>query len=307
MRPELKNRKSHVPVAIQLREHFLKVKSGNGVTVANTMKKGSRIEDICFDVDILDAKELFMGFDFAESKGRAIFLPDKNKVINLVSESYSLLKNSKILLPIYDFLVERYGHQMIETKYTSHDDKKFYVEMIVNNKPYNILKGDLVNPTIKFYNSYDGSMPWALNIGFNRVVCTNGMMAFEKSIHLSQKHSGKELELNIDLEKIEAALLDVDLQLNRFKKLTERILLPKEVEDIKEAIREKTSFPKKLLDDSADILIKEMRELNIQDPNCWLAYNSYNYILNHADIKMHEEFRKRADQQVMSEIYKLTY
>ena len=254
----------------------------------------SSLEKIYFPVEKASARTLFPGYSFPSGKDTVVYTPTGNRILNVCSSGYKLISNESLFSPIYEDLAARFGHDMIEVKVKNVDNRKFYVSLIIKNQPYQVQKGDIVNPTIELQNSYDGTLKFGLAIGFQRVVCTNGMMAFEQAAMQKSKHfSG-----SVDLERMYLMLEGVDSQLERFKKLTERRLTPKEIEEITLQIKEHTKFPPLLLPQVSEVIAREQIKLNAE-PTSWLLYHGFNNRLNHADIKMHQEFKARIDLEVL--------
>lgn len=261
------------------------------------MTNQEQLKAIYFPVEKVKSHELFKGFSFDSGMNSTIISTSDNRVLNICSDAYQLISNESLFTPIYSELVDRFGEKMIDVKIKNVDDKKFYVTLIINNRPYNIQRGDIVNPTIQLHNSYDGTMKFRVAVGFHRVICSNGMMAFETESMQEGKHSNT----GFSMQKLFNMLDNVDGQMNRFKKLSERRLTPKEVEELTEIIKVKTDFPKRLIPEVSEVIAKEMDVLG-SDMNSWLLYHGFNNRLNHADIKMHPEFKAKIDVEVLSRI-----
>lgn len=252
------------------------------------------LQKIYFPVEKLNASSLFPDYRFPRGKDTIIYNPDEKRILNVCSKDYSLVSNQSLFAPIYENLVTRFGTSMIDVSVKTVDSKKFYVTMVLNNQPYQIQPGDIVKPTIELANSYDGTLKFSFSIGFYRVICSNGMMGFEKQAMQQQKHFNGQA----DLTKLFSMLDDVDAQLGRFKKLAERRLTSLEIEELTLQINEKTSYPPSLIKEVPEVLSKEREILNVE-PTSWLLYHAFNNRLNHADIKMHREFRARIDHDVL--------
>jgi hypothetical protein len=61
--------------------------------------------------------------------------------------------------------------------------------------------GDDVSLTLKVLNSFDGSLKVGIKAGFKRLVCSNGMISFQKMIELDKRHIGK-IDIGSVLPKI---------------------------------------------------------------------------------------------------------
>jgi len=125
---------------------------------------------------------------------------------------------------------------------------------------------------------------------------------FERMKQLSiSMQEGKHSNTGFSMKKLFSMLDNVDGQMNRFKKLSERRLTPKEVEELTEIIKVKTDFPKRLIPEVSEVIEKERAILG-SDMNSWLLYHGFNNRLNHADIKMNQEFKTKIDIEVLNRI-----
>ncbi|MBC7389671.1 MAG: DUF932 domain-containing protein [Opitutaceae bacterium] len=261
------------------------------------MKTQQDLNTLYFEVEKVKSSDLFKGHTFVSGIDHTIYAPQSKKILNVCSDKYELVSNHSLFNPIYTLLCDRFGKDMIEVKVQNIEDRKFYVDLIVNNKPFNVQKGDIVCPTVHLHNSYDGTLKFGMAVGFHRLVCTNGMMAFQEEAARNLKHrSGV-----VNFKELFVLLDNVDSQLERFRKLTDRRLTPKEMEQITELIKEKTDFPKQLIKEVPEVIAREQIQLNT-DLTGWLAYHGFNNRLNHADIKMHPEFKEKIDRQVLNVI-----
>jgi hypothetical protein len=252
--------------------------------------------DILEPIEVLNTKYLFPQFKFAHMGEKALFLPSKNKVLGFVSKSYKVVQNKDVFLPIYETLSEKYGEANINTTVHSFNDVKHYVSFEVLDRPLELVKGDLLNPTINVQNSYDGSMRFSLNLGIQRLICGNGLKAFESHISFKKKHTqGLEIPFELVFDSIEA----FPSYTQHFTKLMDKQLTQKEVYELEETIKENTDFPKRFFSDVPLIMHREAEQLDTS-LNAWLLYNGYNHILNHSDSKLHPEQKSKIDRQVLN-------
>jgi Domain of unknown function (DUF932) len=253
------------------------------------------IWDIMEPVQTIDTFDLFPNVQFAQMPEKALFLPSKNKVLGFVSKAYKVVQNKDVFLPIYESLSEKYGQKNINVNVQSYNDVKHYVSFEVLDRPLEIQKGDLLNPSINVQNSYNGSLPFALNLGMQRLICGNGLKAFESHISFQKKHTqGLEIPFEIVYDSIEA----FPNYTGYFQKLMDRKLTSNEVLQLEERIKENTDFPKKYFSDVPLIIHQEAQKLDVS-LNAWLVYNGYNHILNHSPLKLPPEQKTKIDRQVL--------
>ena len=261
------------------------------------------LDDILFSAEVKETREYFDNTDFASNLSHCVFLPKKDKVVQLCGGSYELVHNRKLILPVYEKMVSIFGERGFTSEIESFDDRRFYVKFIVNGNIHTILKGDDICPTVEIRNSYDGTIKQTVGMGYNRLVCENGLMAFTEDITLSVKHSKK--AGMIDLRPIYKKLENVEVKLEQFKKLSDRVVTPDELTRIIHAIKTTPSikYPKKMIEPARLIAEKEALQLQT-DLNAWLVYNGFNNPLNHFDTKLLPEEVSKIDSRVLKTIEK---
>lgn len=263
------------------------------------------IKKLYFPVEKFDSKDLF-NYDFPNKFSNVIMRQDTNEVIHMCSSQYNLISNESLFTPFVDELYKRFDGEDIKAKINNRDNNRFNVSLILDNTKYDIKKGDIICPTIELKNSYNGSTSFGVAIGFHRVICSNGMMGFNKEFHITKRHKSKE-GTTFDFSVIWQKLDEVEEQLNRFRKLSERRLTGIELEEIKKQITEKTLFPKRELENIQSIINREMIQLNQFDQTAWLTYHGYNNVLNHAENEIHQEVKQKIDAEIVSIIENISY
>ncbi len=267
------------------------------------LKSHEELNTIFFPAQVKKVGELFDKVGFASNLTHCVYLPEQEKVTQLCGSNYQLVSNEEIILPIHDKMLSIFGKRGFKTKVSSFDDRRFYVQFIVDGDIHNILKGDDVCPMIEIHNSYDGTIKQTIGIGYQRLICTNGLMAFREDVSVSVKHSKR--SGRIELEPIYKRLENIEVKLNRFKKLSDRQVTPDEITQIMHTLRTSNTirYPKKMLDSAKLIAEKEM--LILDTPmNAWLLYNGFNYPLNHYETKLLPEEASKIDSRVLTTIEK---
>ena len=258
---------------------------------------GTDLNAIFFPVEKDKSSYLFKGFQFARGISHTIYRPGIFKVLNHCSGDYCLNSNESLIMPVYEQMIKRYGENAITVKVRNIEDKKFYVSLIINTTLHKVQAGDMVNPTVEIQNSYDGSLRSRVAMGYNRVICTNGMMAFTKEMQVMKKHVSGEIQIG----NLSPFFGKIDNQIANFTKLTDRRLTPKEMKLLMDRIKTHTSFPKGLLKEVPETIAREQQRLDVP-LNLWMLYNGFNYQLNHADTKKPPEFRGKIDREVLGQI-----
>ena len=182
------------------------------------------------------------------------------------------------------------------------DDRRFSAQFVLTDKVIQVAEKDALNAMIEVQNSYDGSLQHSISLSYYRQVCTNGMMAWKKDTQVTQRHD-KDFLLN--LSEILKRLNTLDVQLQAFRKLTERTVTSKEMEQIMDKLKEfknHDAFPKKIIQEVPLKVHQEAEALNTA-PNAWLLYNGFNYFLNHDErIGLGMDSIERIDRNVLKVI-----
>lgn len=79
--------------------------------------------------------------------------------------------------------------------------KRLHGKLTFIDHHYEIKPGDTVNPSIEYYNSYDGSWAEKLSFGAFRVVCANGLVVGQKFMVATAPHIGQvrdQMYINLD-------------------------------------------------------------------------------------------------------------
>ncbi|MEM6338969.1 MAG: DUF932 domain-containing protein [Pseudomonadota bacterium] len=261
------------------------------------------IDDIIFPVAKKASGDLLLTANFATDLEYCVHLEQQNKITQFCGNNYQLIKNEDLFLPVHDKLVSVFGSSGFDTKVESYDDRRFYVEFEVRNSIFEVIDKDELCPVIRMRNSYDGWLKQSVSFGYNRLICTNGLTAFDEEMSFSKKHhklSGL-LDLNKVLEQIET----IEIKIERFKKLTDRVVTPQELETILKTVKESKSikYPAKMLQSAKYIAQKEAAKLQTE-MNAWLVYNGLNYPLNHHETKLLPEEASKIDSKVLASIEK---
>jgi len=89
-----------------------------------------------------------------------------------------------------------------------------------------IRKGDVINPELHVFNSYDTSWPFIILLAAFRVICANGLVVCEEYLHLRKRHIYELGQVNVANE-IGTALERFGRQARQWEGWTERHLTPR--------------------------------------------------------------------------------
>ena len=95
---------------------------------------------------------------------------------------------------------------------------------------YEVRKDDTVNPTVEYWNSYDGSWAEKLTFGAYRLVCKNGLLVGEKFATTRAIHVGERPEdFLLDIDK---AVLNFEKQADLWKAWSDTVAKKKDIEGV---------------------------------------------------------------------------
>jgi hypothetical protein len=262
------------------------------------------LENILFNVEqheLTDDREILTDCHFGGQYASAIYCPSMNKVLHLAGSSYLLVSNETLLSPIITRLDTAFGQSGYEVKCWNEDDRRFSIQFVLVDKVLEVTNKDYLNAMIEVQNSYDGTLRHSVSLSFFRQVCSNGLMAYRKEAQVRQKHNNDPLpNLDVILNRLDS----LDSNLHEFRKLSERRITAKEVEEVIKVVREQKNdaFPKRLIEEVPLKLYEEAEALESQ-PSAWLLYNSFNGILNHDQrIGLAMDVKERIDRSVLDAI-----
>lgn len=274
-------------------------------STATLKARSASLENILFNVEQIpldEHREILTDIQFSNQYSSAIYCPSMNKVLHMAGSKYNLVTNEQLIIPIYDKLKTMFGTSGFTVQCKNEDDRRFSAQFILTDKVIQIAEKDALNAMIEVQNSYDGSLQHSMALSYFRQVCTNGMMAWKKDTQIAQRHD-KDFHFNLD--KILARLDALDVQLQEFRRLTERTVTSKEMEQIMDKLKEfknHDAFPKKIIQEVPLKVHQEAEALNTA-PNAWLLYNGFNYFLNHDErIGLGMDSIERIDRNVLKVI-----
>lgn len=273
-------------------------KSSNAILKA----RSASLDSLFFEVEQIELnenREILSDHIFANQYSSAIYCPTMNKVLHMAGSKYQLVTNEQLIMPIYDKLNAMFGKSGFTVQCKNEDDRRFSAQFVLTDKVIQVADKDALNAMIEVQNSYDGSLQHSMALSYYRQVCTNGMMAWKKETQIAQRHD-KDFLFNLD--KILVRLDALDVQLHEFRKLTDRTVTSKEMEQIMERLKEfknHDAFPKKIIQEVPLKVYQEAEQLKTK-PNAWLLYNGFNYFLNHDQrIGLGMDSIERIDRNVL--------
>lgn len=206
------------------------------------------------------------------NKHKALVNPDTGKLYSIRSKDYRLVKHEEAILDIMSIVDQNPEYGAIEWSAagTADDYKRVQLKGRFPEHSLEVRKGDLVNPTIEYFNSYDGSWGERLWFGAFRVVCSNGAMVGERVLALSAAHIGEERPQEM-LPLFGEAMHSFSDQVGLYRGWVDRVLQIGHVESTLE-ILDLTKKERGMVLDEVD------RE---PDMDLWTFYNTVTALVTH--------------------------
>jgi len=269
--------------------------------------KLNHVKHLFYPVFKVPSIEVSPGYEFTAAQEYAIVVNKDGvqKVVNHCSDVYEVVPNLRV---VTDLLKAFEGTDIKVTGWAKHDSR-FAIDMVFMDKSLSMGKGDDIAPKLRINNSYDGRVKYAFNLGFYRLICSNGMVipleGFEdKNIDIKMRHTPAITDYT-DTEEIMDMVNGFKANMKDFA-TPYRELQKKKVISIEERVAEvieNTKFPTRRAEDVVDRITEEMGllHLNAAGITDWLVYNGLNYQLNHStDIQMDSHKKEALDQQVLT-------
>ena len=201
----------------------------------------------------------------------AIIRNDTEDIVGIVSDSYNEIEYRPAFDAASKALDKVGGLHMKKLEVSPNGSRMFaHFEQEMEAE---VVKGDIVKPTLILTNSLDGSTKFGFMLGAFRLVCSNGLMAGVSAMNISVKHTA-----NLDIDEVahrgEDALdlftkktLPLWSRMNEIKYATQYY--------IDEMLSLKNIIPQKMTERVAELAN------NKQESSIWEVYNHYTYHLTH--------------------------
>jgi hypothetical protein len=247
------------------------------------------------------------GFDHA-------IIDDDKKILNFCSKRYSLVKNKTVLQPIEQYFKEKKIDFIRNVRVIN--NSKFYVDYIVKQrKDAGDVKG--IFPKISIWNSYDGGTIMRHEMGFYRLVCSNGLTRPEGDIiNKSFKHSSsdtyntQERIINIIRDAkyfIDNSSHDVD----KFEELSKKKTTRRHIS----SVGKKVGLSKKIVESAEDRydleVVSGLEYMNEHgevvkhsgcNKNLFTLYNALNYGIYNTNTKELPEKKIEKDKKLLTHL-----
>lgn len=119
------------------------------------------------------------------------FRDDTEECLGITSEQYGIIQNSELINGARQALELRGMTDYQEKIIVAGNGARFYSRFEFRNKQLASQVGDIFGYALTLKNSFDRTLRASFELGFIRLVCTNGMATTEKEFSVTRKHSYK--------------------------------------------------------------------------------------------------------------------
>lgn len=223
-----------------------------------------------------------------------------DQIIAFVGDSYSLVKNEDLLKPLDAMLSRNFD---IEIKSTHSNYSRFSTSFIIKNKGQDIVVGDTIYPMVKIQNSYDGRLRLNIQLGFHRLVCSNGMTAPIGEVKKLNSIHTESVQDTVKkyLEVVEDFLAEAFEHMKLYNPLVEKKIDATVMQETIERVIKGTKFPKRQIETAMDIIEHEAKELK-QPLSHWLVYNGLNSVIYDEDYGVDMTKADKVDEQILNNL-----
>lgn len=167
---------------------------------------------------------------------KAIVNPDTGKLFSIVSRHYELIRHEHAIEEVEKAIARTpaLGKRKVTTHFYN-DGGRMCRRYVFSTIRIDIAPGDVVNPELNLYNSYDVTWPFHVLLGGFRVVCRNGLVVGKRFFQLRRRHIYDLPKMNLK-EELSLALEQFIHQTAEWKKWADQPLTQKQHNDIMKAM-----------------------------------------------------------------------
>lgn len=269
---------------------------------------GNQLNDLLFDVKKVNFAETF-GMAANSDYSYAIIgnINGENKVLNVCSDRYELVRNSEIFPQIRQILNDA-GLQFSE-KYSMVNHARFYADYVIESESTHIgAANDIVKPLIRVRHSYNGLTKYAITFGYFRLICDNGLVVpiedkEATNLHIVGKHTiSIRISLDMLIQRLEFFTANQNILKKNFDILGGQ-WIEKPLERITEVL-EYAKIPVKKAEQVLSTVLDESAKLYDGKVNDWLIYNGVNQLIHKGDNKKVLEQKELYDYKAIEYLLK---
>jgi len=246
------------------------------------------------------------GFDkrVISPEHQAIINPDNGEVYAITSKHYRIVEHEELLDTIVGVIQgePEYGEHYDTDVWLSDNGAKMHAKFRFPDIefPVNGNGGDMVNPTVEVFNSYD--MSWALKVMFGafRLVCSNGLVIGKIMMNYRRKHMSEGVSQERIKQILMGSLEKFSFQTDLWKSWVDKVTTFKEYEDVMTALplseKDREDIGNEV-EVSSDIMMDSIKTNSL---SYWLFYNILCQYVTH---KVKSEIKRVGIQNSMKRFF----
>lgn len=216
---------------------------------------------------------------------KAIVDVKTQKLFGIHSDGYRLVQHEEGIVLLQDAIKKnpefgkaKYDVKLFDEGRRAKITARFpEVEFPVTKKP-----GDVTNPTLEYFNSYDGGWAEKVILGAYRLVCKNGLVVGKKFFTQSIVHKG-ESESDRFLEGIDQAMDNFSMQVGLWKEWANRKL---STDEINSGV---SPFSKRQREEIlTDVEVDNRLRANM---TTWIFYNLLTTFITHKVVSLRKQVK----------------
>ncbi len=212
---------------------------------------------------------------------KAIVNPGTGKVFSIVSKDYKLIRHEQAVEQLEAIIIKhpKLGEYPVETELYNDGGRMRRTYRFIE-KSIEITPGDLIDPELHLYNSYDVTWPLMVVLGAYRLVCSNGLVFGVKFLHLKKRHVYDFTRIDLKGE-VSTALKRFESQINQWQKWS----TPKKYKKAMEAMK----FGKKAGEETRNRMSREAEGFTCDGfpvMSLWIFYNVLTWHITHRTVSL---------------------
>ena len=219
---------------------------------------------------------------------KAIVREDNGKLVSIMKDSYQLVPNREVIMPLLDQLHKLDTKWTLDPSHSFSDDNRMRLQITFPELKMNDGRSDIAL-SLFLHNSYDGSEGVRMFWGAIRFICSNGMVFGNVLNKYYRKHTSG-LEIGNLKSQLESTYQKIPVLQHRIEML------------------QNSNVTKKIRRDVEDHLgkhvikyVSDQEKQNKRAANLWALYNIITYYVSHlVDLRM-----RAAYQLETSRLFKL--
>ena len=213
---------------------------------------------------------------------KAIVREDNGKLISIMKDTYQLVPNSEVMMPLLEQLHNLDTNWIIDQSHSFVDNNRCRLQVTFPDLTLHDGSSDIAL-SLFLHNSYDGSEGVRMFWGAIRAICSNGMVFGTLLSKYYRRHTSG-LDITNLKQKLEATYDKIPVIRHRIELMQNTNITPKFRRDVEDQMGKKVVK-----------YIGDQEKQNKRAANLWVLFNLVTYYISHMI-----ERRLRADYQLQA-------